>query len=54
MLKRYFKQLIILSVKPSCLLFNDLYQKHIDVIAMGSYLGPTLANLFLYIMNVNG
>ena len=47
MLKRHFKQLLILSVKSSCFLFNDVYYKQIDGVTMGSPLGPTLANLFL-------
>ena len=46
MLKRHFKQLLILSVKSSCFLFNDVYYRQIDGVAMGSPLGPTLANLF--------
>ena len=47
MLKRHFKQLLTLSVKSSCFLFNDVYYKQVDGVAMGSPLGPTLANLFL-------
>ena len=46
MLKRHFKQLLTLSVKSSCFLFN-VYYKQVDGVAMGSPLGPTLANLFL-------
>ena len=47
MLKRHFRQLLTVSVKSSCFLFNDVYYKQIDGVAMGSPLGPTLANLFL-------
>ena len=47
MLKRHFRQLLTISVKSSCFLFNDVYNKQIDGVAMGSPLGPTLANLFL-------
>ena len=47
MLKRHFKQLLTLSVKSSCFLFNDVYYKQVNGVAMGSPLGPTLANLFL-------
>ena len=47
MLKRHFRQLLMISVKSSCFLFNDVYYKQIDGVAMGSPLGPTLANLFL-------
>ena len=46
MLKRHIKQILILSVKSSCFLFNDLYYKQIDG-TMGYLLGPTLENLFL-------
>ena len=47
MLKRHFKQLLTLSVRSSYFLFNDVYYKQVDGVAMGSPLGPTLANLFL-------
>ena len=47
MLKRYFKQLLALSVKSSCFLFNDVYDKQVDGVAIGSPLGSALANLFL-------
>ena len=47
MLKRHLQQLLALSVKSSCFLFNDVYYKQVDGVAMGSPLGPTLANLFL-------
>lgn len=46
MLKRHIKQILILSVKSSCFLFNDLYYKQIDG-TMGYLLEPTLENLFL-------
>ena len=46
MLKRNFKQLLTLSVKSSCFLFNDVYYKQVDGVTMGSPLGPTLTNLF--------
>ena len=47
MLKHYFKQLLTLSVKSACFFFNNVYHKQVDGVAMGSPLGPTLANLFL-------
>ena len=47
MLNRHFKQLLTLSGNSSCLLFVDVYYKQFDGAAMGSPLGPTLANLFL-------
>ena len=45
--KCHFKQLLTLSVKSSFFFFNGVYYKQIDAVAMGSPLGPTLANLFL-------
>ena len=47
MLKRHFKQLLTLSVKLYCFLFNDVYYKQVDSVAIGSPLGSTLVNLFL-------
>ena len=47
LLKRHFKELLNLSTKSSCFLFNDNYYRQIDGVAMGSPLGPTLANVFL-------
>ena len=46
LLKRHFKQLLTLAVKSSCFVFNDIYYKQIDGVAMGSPLGLTFANLF--------
>lgn len=47
LLKRHFKQLLCHATKSSCFLFNGVYYSQIDGVAMGSPLGPTLANLFL-------
>ena len=47
LLKRHFKQLLTYATKSSCFLFNGTYYCQIDGVAMGSPLGPTLANLFL-------
>ena len=47
LLKRHFKQLLTYATKSSCFLFNGAYYCQIDGVAMGSPLGPTLANLFL-------
>ena len=47
MLKRHFKQLLTLTLESSCFVFNNVYYKQIDGVAMGSPLGPTFANLFL-------
>ena len=48
MLKRYFKQLLALTVKSSCFLLNNVYYKQIHGVAMGSPLGPTFVNLVYY------
>ena len=47
LLKCQFKQLLTFAVKFSCFLFNDIYCKEIDGVAMGSQLGLTFATLFL-------
>ena len=47
LLKRHFKELLMLATKSSCFLFNGVYYSQLDGVAMGSPLGPTLANLFL-------
>ena len=45
--KDEFKSLLILATKESFILFNGSYYQQIDGVAMGSPLGPTLANIFL-------
>ena len=45
--KSEFKNLLSLASKESCFFFNDVLYKQKDVVAMGSPLGPTLANAFL-------
>ena len=47
LLKRHFKQLMTRTVKSSCFVFNHIYYKQIEGVAMGSLLGSTFANLFL-------
>ena len=42
-----FRKLLSLAVKNSFFLFNDKYYEQIDGVAMGSPLGPTIANIFL-------
>ena len=42
-----FKELLSLATKESYFIFNRKLYKHVDGIAMGSPLGPTLANAFL-------
>ena len=45
--KDQFKKLLVLAVKNSFFLFNDTYYEQLDGVAMGSPLGPTIANIFL-------
>ena len=45
--KDQFKRLLELSIKDSFFLFNNTYFEQRDGVAMGSPLGPTLANVFL-------
>ena len=47
MLKRHVKELLSHAVKSSSFVFNNVYYKQVDHVAMGSQLGPTLANIFL-------
>ena len=42
-----FKSLLELATKESFFLFDNAYYKQVDGVAMGSPLGPTLANSFL-------
>ena len=45
--KKQFRSLLELATKESFILFNGKYYKQTDGVAMGSPLGPTLANIFL-------
>ena len=45
--RQQFKTLLSLAVKDSFFLFNGTYYEQVDGVAMGSPLGPTLANIFL-------
>ena len=45
--KSEFKELLSLATKESYFIFNEILYKQIDGVAMGSPLGPTLANAFL-------
>ena len=47
MLKRHCKKLRTLATKSSCFIYNNKYYRQVDGVAMGSPLGPTLANVFL-------
>ena len=42
-----FKELLSLATKESYFVFNGQLYKQVDGVAMGSPLGPTLANAFL-------
>lgn len=45
--KNEFKSLLQIATKESLFIFNGLYYRQIDGVAMGSPLGPTMANIFL-------
>ena len=45
--KSEFKNLLSLATKESYFIFNDVLYKQKDGVAMGSPLGPTMANVFL-------
>ena len=45
--KSELKQLLCLATKESYFIFNSLLYKQVDSVAMGSSLGPSLANVFL-------
>ena len=45
--KEQFRTLLTLAVKNSFFLFNGTYYEQLDGVAMGSPLGPTIANIFL-------
>ena len=45
--KTYFQNLLAMTTKESLFMFNGSYYKQVDVVAMGSPLGPTLANAFM-------
>ena len=45
--KDEFKDLLSMATKQSWFIFNDELHKQVDGVAMGSPLGPSLANAFL-------
>ena len=48
-----FKELLSLVTKESYVIFNGKLYKQVDGVAMGSPLGPTLANVFLVYFEKN-
>ena len=46
--EREMFEMLSLTLKESVILFDHKYYSQIDGVAMGSPLGPTLANIFLY------
>ena len=51
--KKEFKDLLKLATKESLILFDNQYYQQVDGVAMGSPLGPSLANIFLCHHEVN-
>ena len=45
--KSEFENLLSLATQESYFMFNDILYKQKDSVAMRSYLGPTMANVFL-------
>ena len=45
--KKEMFEMVLLTLKESIILFDNKYYSQIDGVAMGSPLGPTLANIFL-------
>ena len=52
--KREFKELLDLACKNSLFIFDGIYYNQIDGVAMGSPLGPCLANIFMNYMRKFG
>ena len=53
LLKRHLERLLRLATLQSCFIFNNQYYQQIDGVAMGSPLGPCLANMFMSYHEVN-
>ena len=45
--KEYFHELLAITLSKSLVLFLGKYHQQIDGVALGSALGPTVANIFL-------
>lgn len=54
LMRDQFKKLLKLSVEDSIFMFNNQLYSQTDGVAMGSPLGPTVANAFYAITRVNG
>ena len=52
--KNEFKDLLSIETKESYFIFNNILYKRIDGVAMGSPLGPSLANAFWLTINKIG
>ena len=52
--KNDFRDLLNLATKESFFTFNNRFYIQVDGVAMGSPLGPILANLFFHIMRKTG
>ena len=44
--KSEFKDLLSSAINESCFIFNSIFYKQIDRVAMGSPLGPSLTNAY--------
>ena len=51
--KKEMFEMLSLTLKESIILFDNKYYSQIDGVAMGSPLGRTLANIFLYYYKSN-
>ena len=45
--KHDFRNLLNIATKETFFMFNNIYYKQVDGVAMGSPLGPALANIFM-------
>ena len=52
--KDVFRNLLNVATKELFFMFNNKFYKQIDDVAIGSPLGPALANIFVYSFEING